>query len=297
MRNIAGDDTEHSMERPSGEPFCAVLDRVGAGDFVRIASGSKAWHHKSTRQAEETRIAKDLPLMSCFELPDEHFVYKMLPKYRIMLALYLAYAYLHLGGGCWWPYNIRSSVMLPQKSDLDALPPAFFAATLLKGSDKRTPETVFGRMEKKANSAMPSLVALGRLILELNIGRKVIWDEVDAALAECHGHPFAPEMMQAIEACLKWTKTNSTIREHEETRSNFIKEVIVNLQSVLHYVYHSTVQELFTVSPATRMPEVILPRRVKQSEHLIKAPSAPSSPSRLCLHDGRDYSEKLDDDR
>jgi hypothetical protein len=220
----------------------------------------------------------------------------------MMLALYLAHAYLHLGGGSWWPYTVRSSVLLPNNFDEDAPPLAFFSATILQSHDKCTPETEFEIVEQ-LNRDMPSLVAYGKLLLELWVGHKVIWEGVKVELSRLAGEAFGLELTGAIKACLKptpWTDEPLTIRQNERTREAFISEVILPVQHVLLTGYKITAQDIFS-APPMRKASVVIPKvihkRIKQRQQSIPAPEHYLITADYCLHDGDDHFERLEDNR
>jgi hypothetical protein len=290
-------------DMPPSELFCSALHRVATGDLIRVASGSNAWHLEATEQLRQASALKNsplpsLPLSPCFELAPNHPVYTLSKKKRLMLALYLAYAYLHLSGGCWWPYTNRSSVMLPNDFDVNKPPPAFFSAAFLQRDDKHTPEIRLNYVEQLINHDMPSLVAFGRLLLELWVGHQVIWDNVPAALHSCEDDLLGRPWTWAINACLQKPSSNSdkisTIREDQRARNAFIREVLLPLQYVVCTGFHVAAEDVFPAPPVAR------PRKVRRII-LRPPPMRPAEPQstaiEYCLHDGDNEYERVEDSR
>jgi hypothetical protein len=298
------DDARHARcEMPPSELFCSALDRVATGDLIQITSGSNAWHLESTTQLRQTSPMTisplpSLPLSPCFGLSPNHPVYALHQKQRLMLALYLAYAFLHLGGGCWWPYTIRSSVMLPNVFDVSKPPPVFFSASFLKGDEKHTPEIRLNYVEQHINHDMPSLVAFGRLLLELWVGHQVIWDNVPTELGRCENELLGRPWTWAIDACLQPRTSNSntrwTIRENERTRNAFVREVLFPLQYVVCTGFHVAAEDVFPAPPVARLRKVM---RINSRQPSLPPAEPQFTATEYCLHDGDNEYERVDDSR
>lgn len=59
------------------------------------------------------------------------------------------------------------------------------------------------------------------------------------------------------------TEDPCTIRENEQLRNVFIKNVILPIQYVLQYGYQVTVQDMFSVPPAAKSFEATTLKRIK----------------------------------
>ena len=67
---------------------------------------------------------------------------------------------------------------------------------------------------------MPSLLAFGKLLFELYLGKSVPWDQIDNKLEPAKGELFAKEILQAVGICTslgpdKTLTQGGTIRDVE----------------------------------------------------------------------------------
>lgn len=284
------------------EGLCAALESVSEGDCVRITCGTRVSRSRARAKMAMRALIAEAPLTSCFELRPDHPVYKLSPKRRMMLALYLAYAYLHLSGGCWWPYTARSCVKLPNLIDPAAPPSAFFAAALLSEREALVSVAKFEIVEH-LNRDMPSLVAFGRLLLQLFLGRAIIWDLVPEELENCAEYAFAAEVTSAVKACLRPSELRApeepgTIRESERLRNSFIKSVVVPIQYVVQVGFKVQAQDIFPIPMAMKRAPPPAPRSTREVKSILVMPGCAKVIDKgFCLHDGQDEPEKLDDQR
>jgi hypothetical protein len=225
-------------------------------------------------------------------------------KYRIILSLHLAYAYLHLGGGSWWPYEKQPCLHWTDEpsSDMPSSNLFYFSPTFSRLRPPEESRGDAGSVSKAFNSAMPSLPAFGKLLLELFIGRLVSWESLDKDIVSATDEPFATEMLRAITACLatgndKTLKDGEkTIKDDERLRAHFVKEVVLQIQWVLQVGYHLKVRDVFWTSEKVQIVELAQSpqpalKRLRSPNPMRREGPEPV-PDGFCLHDGGDM-EKL----
>ena len=285
---------------PSSRALCDVLEASGGGGLVKLAAGTPKLHNapEDDLSTLSTTATGQDALVDCLELSQATALSSMKRKHRLTLALVLAYAYLHLGGGSWWPYDKKSSVHLldapSSKIALSWLP--FFTPSLSQGDQREEAPGIL----KAFNPDMPSLPAFGKLLLELYIGRPVTWDQLDSQLKWSEDEEFAKELLHAINTCLamaedKTFKEGGTIRANERLRGHFVKEVVLPVQYVLQIGYQLKVQDIFGKQEAGQVVEIRqsparLPKRLR-SPLPVPREGPETVPQGFCLHDGQDMEE------
>ena len=287
--------------------LCDLLDDIairGEG-AVKLAAGKPRLCDvpMHTTAFQDLLTNGDSSLVDCYNLPQPQRLLKMSSKHRMSVALVLAYAYLYLGGGSWWPYHKKPNLHSPDIASED-IPPSrlvFFSpnfskqpAGQLPASDEELPYVLTA-----FNADMPSLPAFGKLLLELFLGQSVGWDELNTRLERAREEPLATEILQAVSTCLatgadKTFKGGGTIRDDERLRTHFVKGVMMPIQYVLRVGYHLKPQDIFKTPSTSGVVEIkeLPPRRLR-----------PHSPMRVdgpetigdgfCLHDGQDGLEEL----
>lgn len=279
--------------------FCDMLHACDERCQLNITSNNA---EIDNRPAEDGVIDKALidtcasnkhPFTAFLNLGEKHAVYGLSEKRRMMLALYLVYAYLHLGGGCWWPYDRNTSVVIVNHISDDEPVMPFFAATFVK-DDKRTEFDMFCKL----NPAMPSLVALGRMLLSLHLGHYVYMEQIEAELDQYSGKAFAIQIAKAVRACLpsrelQVLKEPPTIRNNDKLRAKFISEVILPIQFILHYGHGVQAREIFEPRLPTVSMEQELPKKLRDVAPVVRQ-GAEEVKDGFCLHDeiGQQESEQ-----
>jgi hypothetical protein len=285
------------------ERLCSALDYACAGDLIRITSGSEVWRCKGLGQVQETKIVEELPLSPCLQLRDDHPVFRLDERDRMMLAVYLAYAYLHLGGGDWWPHTTYSSVMIPNKIEADSPPLVFFAASLLQDLEdyeRHIAEPQPNIMDQMFGPALPTLVALARLFYGLYIGRPVTWDAMILEMHLRRGESFATNFREVLAGCMELSKKTDeslSVRENVSKRKLYVKSVIIPLEGIVQSAFQITSRDIFAARKAAKRPRTSKPKRIKRTQAPAATPVVQPTESGFCLHDGQHDFESLDDNR
>ncbi|KAK5110337.1 hypothetical protein LTR62_006045 [Meristemomyces frigidus] len=214
-------------------------------------------------------------------------------KERLLLALYLSYLFLHLGGGPWWPYNrVDRAVWLWGTDKISALSmiftPLFSASLQVHEPSPKAPATLRGM-----NFRMPSLPSFGKLLLSIALGREVKWDDIDQAMEDyARDEAFAEEVISAVEACLGTDdltfKTGGSIREEESMRVAYMSRVVMKLQHILTVGYKVDITEVMrkaasVVTSSSKDLPVATETRDDEAVHLTDP-----KPSLQCLHQDGD---------
>jgi hypothetical protein len=279
--------------------LCGVLEDIavrGEGAFKLTAGEPKLCDVPTHANVfQDLSATSDSSFVDCYDLPQPQRLLNMSSKRRISVALVLAYAYLHLGGGSWWPYTKRPNLH-SQDIDNEGMPPS---RLVLFSPDFSRQNEELPYVLTAFNADMPSLPAFGKLLLELFVGKSVKWDELNSKMETAKDESLGTEMLQAVSTCLatgtdKTFKGGGTIREDERLRTHFVKGVVIPIQYVLRIGYNLKPQDIFkTVStsgvveikerPARRLPI----RRDRDGPETIG--------DGFCLHDGQNGLEKAFD--
>lgn len=246
-------------------------------------------------------------LVDCYNLPGPQRLFSMSAKHRMSVALVLAYAYLHLGGGSWWPYDKKPILHSPDIACED-MPPSrliFFSPNFSRQSNSQqsASEEELPHVLKMFNADMPSLPAFGKLLLELFVGQSITWEGLNRSLDRARDMPLATEILEAVSTCLatgtdKTFKCGATIRNDTNLRAHFVKCVVMPIQYVLRVGYHVKPQDIFKTSSSSGVVEITtpLPRRLKS-----RSPAPIDVPETIgdsfCLHDGQEELEELSKSR
>lgn len=279
-------------------PLCDLLDEIaiqGTG-LVSLKASRPQLLHEATDPAVpfDTALKGDGALVDCYNVPQPQNLLRMGGKTRMSLALVLAYAYLHLGGGSWWPYDRKPHLHSPRDVRED-IPPSrlvYFSPNFSPRNTKERSRENAGGVLKSFNADMPSLPALGKLLLELFLGRSVSWDDMDREVERAEDEMLGTEMLQAVTACTamghdKTFKDGGTIRGVERLRQHFVKAVLLPIQYVLRVGYHIGPQDIFRAparSGAIELSERPMKRLKPHSPLRMKGPE--SVQEGFCLHDG-----------
>ena len=287
--------------------LCGLLDEIaisGEGS-VKLAAGKpklcEAPEHAAVFQGLLTD--GESSLVDCYNLPQPQKLLRMNFKHRISVALVLSYAYLHLGGGAWWPYDKKPNLHSPEIASEDVPP-----SRLVFFTPNFTPRTASGQLTQDEelpfvltafNAEMPSLPAFGKLLLELYLGQSVTWDELNTRLERARGEVFAKEILQAVTTCLaigtdKTFKGGGTIRGDERLRTYFVKEVVMPIQYVLRVGYQLKPQDIFHNAGTSGVIE-LKERPIKRlkSHSPVRLDGPEQVPNDFCLHDGQEGMEEL----
>lgn len=279
--------------------LCGLLEDIavrGEGAFKLTAGEPRLCDIPTHANVfQDLSATSDSSFVDCYNLPQPQRLLKMSSKRRISVALVLAYAYLHLGGGSWWPYTKKPNLH-SQDIDSEGIPPS---RLVLFSPDFSRQKEELPYVLTAFNADMPSLPAFGKLLLELFVGQSVNWDELNSKMETAKEKMLATEMLQAVSTCLatgtdKTFKGGGTIREDERLRTHFVNGVVIPIQYVLRVGYKLKPQDIFkTVStsgvveikerPARRLPI----RRYRDGPETIG--------DGFCLHDGQEGLEKAFD--
>lgn len=265
--------------------FCHAVQTIASGGKIE----STTLHEPSdTSTIVLSTSTQDVSLTPCFELRDNHGILKMSQPRRLMLALYLSYAYLHLGGGEWWPYHQRSSVMLPSSPESNGhIPLPLFRAPLNARAQVEAEDDKFDEFIILLNDEMPSLVAFAKLLLELFLGYSIPKvGDIKEQLDHCADQALGTYMNKAVRTCLMMNASErghyargGTIHDSERLRMRFTNEVILPIQWILETAYEINTQDILRPPPV--IPET------------VQAPVSPVRPNGIetvrqgyCLDDG-----------
>lgn len=292
----AGPALKRSEQRSSSSALCEVLTASRNGDLVRLGTSKPKLQNARdgpyTLSKSGPAVNGDSALADCYDLPPNHALLRMKPKYRLILSLQLAYAYLHLGGGSWWPYDKKpclhwiekSSYEIPNSNDF------FFTPTFSPRRQQDQTREDSSRMLKACNAAMPCLPAFGKLLLELFVGKKVTWESLDSDIESARDDACAEEILLAVNTCLafgddKTLAEGGTIRDEKPLRDHFLKEVVLRLQYVLRFAYKVNVHDIFRPSNTGYVVEL---HQGPGPQGFLSSESESPTPPRegFCLHDG-----------
>jgi hypothetical protein len=277
------------------EQFCSALKGASCDDSVRIESGSVVRRKRNlSEQVERVQVAKNLPLSPCSELPPGHPVYTLEFKFRLMLILYLAYAFMHLSGGCWWPYTLNSTVMLPDRIKRNTQPMVFFDASLLREEDRQP----YGfKIAPKSRALHGSSFA--KLLVGLWLGEPIAAGDLMTTVLSYEHTMFFSEMLVVVETC---TSLGSTFPEEgpsEEMQNRFFEGAIRPIQRAVWLAFKTTALAIFAMPPAAPSYEEYKSERParQQACETVATSSAHSTAPEYCLRDGKDQAERLNDER
>lgn len=219
---------------------------------------------------------------------------RLTKRERAIMAVTLAYTYLHLSDTEWWP---RSEV-LPDfwyLCDHNGLKAGLPFLLLNAPSDTQNGA---GTIERWINPARPSLPAFGKLLLEIWNGGPLSWgSELDAALAECKADWVGPHWLCAAMACLEESglKEKGILRHSDSMRSTYVLKVIQSLQYLCEGLMQVSMDLLFRREDP-ELPLTPTPVGVK-----VAGPSPleakTQSMNHLCLHDESDTWVAIEEQR
>lgn len=275
--------------------LCGLLEDIairGEGAFKLTAGQPKLCNVSSHATFfQDLSATNDSSFVDCYNLPQPQTLLNMSKKRRLSVALVLAYAYLHLGGGSWWPYTKKPNLHSHDNVG-ENMPPS--RLVLFTPNFSRQDEDV-PHVLKAFNAEMPSLPAFGKLLLELFVGRSVNWDELNDRMENARDKSLATEMLQAVSTCLaigadKTFKSGGTIRSDERLRAHFVNGVVIPIQYVLSKGYHLKPQDIFKAASTSGVVE-IKERPTRRLPVRIDGPETISDG--FCLHDGQDGLEEV----
>jgi hypothetical protein len=270
--------------------LCGLLEHIavrGEGAFKLTAGAPKLCDvptHASVFQ--DLSATSDSSFVDCYNLPQPQRLLKMSSKRRMSVALVLAYAYLHLGGGSWWPYMEKPNLH-SQDIDGEGLPPS--RLVLFSPNFSRQNEEL-PYVLTAFNADMPSLPAFGKLLLELFVGQSVNWDELNSKMERAKEEMLATEILQAVSTCLatgtdKTFKGGGTVREDERLRTHFVNGVVIPIRYVLRVGYQLKPQDIFKTISTSGVVE-IKERPARRLPIRIDGPETIGDG--FCLHDGQE---------
>ena len=272
---------------------------------VRYSLGSKTFSEKAEREYSTSQSEKMIHINDCIA---EGHLARVSIHQRLALAILLAYAFMNLGGGPWWSYQSdQVNVWLMDVSGVENLSPEyvlqpFLQAELPSSSKSQRECNVILRM---MNQKMPNLPMLGKLILELLLGRSVSLAaiEEDGLKALELQLPECDIAAEAIIPCLGLDKDgifkSDIISNNESLRRLFLERVIYKLNYILFNGSRIELKSLLHESHGTILTAKGKRRRSSSIEEpwLLKKPRSSSrrrvlnpmlsvpNHNRLCLHD------------
>lgn len=173
-------------------------------------------------------------------------------KERMILAVLLAYAYLHLSGGPWWPDDrITPDVWFftTPNEPLPNLRRPYFSA-LIQTSTAEGANIEVPAFMKGLNKHKPSLLVLGKLLMELFVGHPVSWlpnargeKYIYDAIRESQCNRMGGLYAAAVEACIKDVdealSKGGSFEKNEASRAAFLSRVIDKLETIVEVRYGS----------------------------------------------------------
>ena len=213
------------------------------------------------------------------------------PKERIVIAVALAYAYLHLSDTAWWSRReVFPDFWFMNDGQSNTL------QTTLPFLSFRIDERRSGNISTEGyiNPQRPSLPAFGKLLLEIWKGTTLSWgEELDAAVAECELDPLGEYWLCAVNACLgteNVLKEDGSFHESTRMRSVFVLKVVKSLQWLFEKCVRLPVDSIF---PAPAEPSIgglseteMQSHRGQMNASVQATLSVPKDVNLWSLHDG-----------
>lgn len=227
---------------------------------------------------------------------------QMPQKQRVIMAVALSYAYLHLSDTAWWP---RFEVLPDFWFLSDPTQPGVNAGLpFLSFDSSARHNTRIESTEGYINLARPSLPAFGKLLLEIWKGAPLKWgDDLDAAVAECELDSLGSYWLCAINACLgkeQKLKEEGDLRDSDSMRSVYVLKVVKSLQWVFEKCVRAPSGLVFP-SMQVDLEAGSGPRTASSPVPKMSTPSLTDSTGTgtnpLCLHDGSGEWESHDEKR
>lgn len=172
---------------------------------------------------------------------------------RVALALLVAYAFLQLGNGPWFPYTTDSiNIWFYQPNDSPPiLLQPFLEVCLDTGDDHTENKRGTHSMLRMINPNMQCLPVLGKFMLELISGSPVELSGIeDFMVSYRHQNPErAPYVWGAIKSCFfEPAFKGDVIHGNELLRTKFLEDIIYRLNKLLTQC-KSTLEEEITKMP------------------------------------------------
>ena len=226
--------------------------------------------------------------------------HKTRPKDRIVIAMALAYTYLHLSDTEWWPKReVQPDFWF--KNDLSrsalqvTLPFLHFQPTDTTNAKVST--------EGYINPKRPSLPAFGKLLLEIWKGSKINWgEELDSVVAECELDPLGEYWLCAVNACLgteNVLKEDGSFSTSVRMRAAFVLKVIKSLQWLFEKCVRQPVDTLFAAPEEAaglgKLKGLGALSLKRDAASYTAALDPPKDANLWCLHDGSRNWEQIAD--
>ena len=198
---------------------------------------------------------------------------------RIIVALLLSYAYLHLSGGSWWPnLTLDPTVWFL----IGATTPHTTALwrPFLSFDPPQSSESF--RIETAINKERPSLPAFGKLLLEIWVGKPLTWDneQLQQVEEQCKKTMVGKQYFEVANACIRQESifhSEKMFREHKSMRGLFLAKVVKVLQYMLSW--EMSMENIFAMQKPLG-PDALRSRG-------IESPSGSSAIlTNKCLRDG-----------
>ena len=292
-----GEESAAESEITSVETFSTICDAVhlNSGECVVRADEETVGSFAVTSDLV-SKSASPLLSLRALLVPGTPWTQKdMPPIQRVIMALALVYAYLHLSDTAWWPrHEVVPDFWFMNKASKHGLEAGlpFLSLNFCPANPSKT------TTEGWINPVRPSLPALGKLLLEIWKGAQLNWGkELEAAVAECELDYVGKYWLCAINACLgkeSALKEDGALHNTTHLRSVFVLKVVKSLQWLFEKCLRSSFDSVF---PA---PEPLTPSGPPQvSRTGSKSRTIPTRPSTkaidagnlLCLHDGSEQWE------
>lgn len=224
------------------------------------------------------------PPMSLDTVLEERTLNTVELRERLIFALLLAYLYLHLSGGPWWPHfrlqgkGVQSNIwFLRNALGRDTNVPLLTAPASVHATSVYVPYVY-----RALNEYMPSLPLFGKTLFELILGRRVILDRIEEELASYRAKTHGEIIVEVIRACLGFEnmtfRTGERLDESERLRTAFNSKVIKRLQHLLVAAYKLNIGDCLRRAMEN-------PWQMRLRPPLLTHKSAIESCVDFCLHD------------
>jgi hypothetical protein len=280
--------------------FCATAHPAGVHTTFKASETSL--EYRMTNDQSNYQMASETSWMSLHHLlstepPSFNDVYTF--AQRVRLGLTLAYFYLYTSHtSIWGEHEAEPSVWFgdhPQSSRSSELQPYIQYGPHIGNSSTTS------SLAKFMNTERPSLPALGKLLLEIWVGSKMLWDDLLTHIDSCKRAPGGRYWALAVETCLYGAgddilKRSGNLRDSAVMRAYFVLRVIKSMQWLLVYCCGEPLGDIFDATIDNIKHADVIPV-VHDSEMMLDVPGTPSGngniadivdTNQLCLHDDAD---------
>jgi len=233
---------EPIQEDEGGQSLCEIFD---SSVRIRIKATSRSLLAEATTRPAALRCAELIPIASWLgsgrtgqePLQDK----RLMGEDRVMLALLISYAYLYLSGSDWWPHGQIEPKIWIHRSRRGFPQPYFAIPSNPTNYDSGSASSDImedDEFENYVNPKRPSLPRLGRLLLEIFVGRQITGYGEDFKLAkeQCRRATTGRYFLTVVEACLDKSKRfqdDGRLKNPTSKKKAFLDEIIQPLLRIL----------------------------------------------------------------